>query len=120
MILQIVSSSHTSVLSAHSERLSLINGSHTETLAQPYADHVDFQQCSVDNFVVVYVHEEVVQEGSDPRTNSTDQVAPGQNFHECLFCIPWEKLWYSHQHVQDSESCKHMIARTEYFRANAY
>lgn len=77
----------------------------TKTLTEPDSKHIKFQQMLIDVLIVINIHKDVVEEGSDPRADSSNQVTPGQKICEQTVTAP-RKIWNCQKEVDDCKTCK--------------
>lgn len=76
----------------------------TNALTDPDSEHVELEQAPVDRLAVIEVHEDVIEEGSDPRAHGADQVAPGEKARERAPRAPWKQVRHRHQYINNGKS----------------
>lgn len=80
----------------------------TEALTNPNSEHIELEQAPVDRLPVIQVHKYVIKERSDPRTDGSDQVTPGQKIREQASpgIVPRKQLRHRHQDINNRKSCE--------------
>jgi hypothetical protein len=79
----------------------------TETLADPYPEHVQLEEAMVDDLAPVQVHEEVIDEAAHPRAQGAEEVTPRE---EAEFDLgPRKERRHRQQYVEDRHGCNKKV-----------